>query len=213
MPTGRWTVLLVAVQGRQVGEVPGAARCPLVRGEIGAAQEGQSLLLDIERLPPRPGLVEGHAADIGQDVDPVGDDTDLESPVGRTQMSRSPVARGRPWAASAWAPTIRNSTPASDSADNISAKSRFIPVSVLERPGLRRELPHHRHPLPRGEPPDVVLAALVLQPQLPGRVVAPIHPVHSRRLQTRGETTGLTAAKRPKALNTRFRSGVAGTGG
>jgi enterochelin esterase family protein len=109
-------------------------------------------------------------------------------PVGRTQMSRSPVARGRPWAASAWAPTIRNSAPASDSADNISAKSRFIPVSVLERPRLRRELPHHRHPLPRGEPADVVPAVLVLQPQLPGRVVAPIHRLHCRRLPRPGET-------------------------
>src|SRR5206468_1623833 len=60
-------------------------------------------------------------------------------PRDRRHRSRSPVARGSPCAASAWAPTMRNSAPAAHSADNISTKSRFNPVPLHEGPGLRRE--------------------------------------------------------------------------
>src|SRR6266542_6097062 len=64
-------------------------------------------------------------------------------------ISRSPVARGRPCAASACAPTMRNSAPAADNASNISPKSRFIPTAILEGPRFARELPNHCDALSR----------------------------------------------------------------
>ncbi len=64
------------------------------------------------------------------------------SGVGSTQTSRSPVARGRPWTASASAPTTRNRTSASMTGRNRSTTSRLIkppsedPLFLAERPDV-----------------------------------------------------------------------------
>src|SRR5690606_13092495 len=66
-------------------------------------------------------------------------------------------SRGLP---SACAPTNRYSTPASDNADNISTKSRFIRQLASERPCLKRQLPDHRDALIRCQVTDVVIVGL-----------------------------------------------------
>jgi hypothetical protein len=58
---------------------------------------------------------------------------------------------------------MRNSAPASESADNISAKSRFIDEPFFEHPGLQRKLPHHGHAFAGGHPERVVRTNLVLE--------------------------------------------------
>src|SRR6266436_3002584 len=83
---------------------------------------------------------------------------------------------------------MRNSTPAADSADSISTKSRFNPAPLLDGPRLPRELPHHRHALARTESSDVVVGALVLQPNLAHRVARTVGRGHLRSL---AEATGV----------------------
>ena len=48
------------------------------------------------------------------------------------QMSRSPVARGTPWTAKAWAPTTRNRVSALRREPRTSRKSWFIGLGFLE---------------------------------------------------------------------------------
>ena len=93
--------------------------------------------------------------------------------VGLTQMSMSPVARAIPWAASAWAPTTRNSAPASESADNISAKSRFTEGRLLELPRLHGQRPHERNARGGAEVGGCVMA-LVAERRLADRIVRSI---------------------------------------
>src|SRR5262245_30752370 len=57
-------------------------------------------------------------------------------------MSRSPVARGYPWAATAKAPTRRYSAPSADKADNTSRKSGCRGMSLQEGPGRPSEIGH-----------------------------------------------------------------------
>src|SRR6266481_5818640 len=83
---------------------------------------------------------------------------------------------------------MRNSTPAADSADSISTKSRFNPAPLLDGPRLPRELPHHRHALARTESSDVVVGALVLQPKLAHRVARTVGRGH---LGSLAEATGV----------------------
>ena len=77
-----------------------------------------------------------------------------------SEMQRAIDGGGAPWAARAWAPTIRNLAPAADNADSISTKSRFIDEPILEHPSLKRQLPHHGHTLARCEPCEIVIAPL-----------------------------------------------------
>ena len=65
------------------------------------------------------------------------------SGVGRIQISISPVARGRPCPARAYAPTNRNSACWADNSDNISRKSWFSNRLPHHGPGVQRQLPHH----------------------------------------------------------------------
>ena len=94
---------------------------------------------------------------------------------GRIQISRSPVARGCPCAASAWAPTIMNSAPVSDSAHNISTKSRFIDPPFLEHPGLQGERPYHHDALLRGKMLHIRHGALVLEHDFSDAIMRTIH--------------------------------------
>jgi hypothetical protein len=56
----------------------------------------------------------------------------------------------------AYAPTIRNSTPSSMNADNMSLKSGFSMFTFsLEGPGVQCELPHHGEPVLRLQVGDV----------------------------------------------------------
>ena len=90
------------------------------------------------------------------------------SGVGLIQRSRSPVARGRAYTATACAPITMNSVPASDNATNISTKSRFM-IEALERPRLQCELPNHIEPSSR-IPPDGFLHHGIAESKLAGRV-------------------------------------------
>src|SRR6266478_7301124 len=57
--------------------------------------------------------------------------------------SMSPVARGKPCAATAYAPTSMNSTFSSQNANNMSRKSEFSNWFSLEGPCVQSKLPHH----------------------------------------------------------------------
>ena len=113
---------------------------------------------------------------------------------GSIQTSRSPVARGMPCTATAWAPTTRNRARADSNSARMSLKSSFKPLlrgagreppdrGVLafvvrhgltsEGPCLDRERPHHREPLLRCRCPAQVIPGLVTQPELPHRPFSP----------------------------------------
>src|SRR5207245_1407615 len=61
--------------------------------------------------------------------------------VGSTQTSKSPVARGRPCTASAYAPTTRKRTSAATKARNRSRKSWFMRRVAAQLPELLTEAP------------------------------------------------------------------------
>src|SRR6266852_5418393 len=77
--------------------------------------------------------------------------------------SRSPVARGKPCAATAYAPTSMNSTFSSQNADNMSRKSEFINRFSLEGPGIQGKLPHHLQTFGRCGCSNVVVFLLLLK--------------------------------------------------
>ena len=64
-------------------------------------------------------------------------------------MSMSPVERGRPWDASAKAPTTMKSAPARLNADNMSLKSGFSIEVFFKGPGIKSELIYHLKQLSR----------------------------------------------------------------
>ena len=135
------------------------------------------------------------------------------SAVGRTQMSRSPVARGRPCAARACAPTMRNSAPAANNAPNISPKSRFIPLSVFERPCFARELPNHSHSFRRGRGIDSIprrRSGECCSPGLVLRAIDRLHRFDSRRAQwlKRRPVTTETRGRTPSAPPIKFDRGL-----
>ena len=65
----------------------------------------------------------------------------------RTQISKSPVARGCPCTAIAYAPTNRKSAFASDNANNMSLKSWLNKIRLLECPRRKGQRPNHHYPL------------------------------------------------------------------
>src|SRR5688572_2408236 len=67
--------------------------------------------------------------------------------VGSTHTSKSPVARGRPCTASAYAPTTRNRTSAARKARNRSTKSGFMRRLAPKRPLLLAQSPREQHSL------------------------------------------------------------------
>src|SRR5688572_11989060 len=71
--------------------------------------------------------------------------------VGSTQTSMSPVARGTPWTARAYAPTIRNRACAADNSRNRSAKSRFSGKLSGDGIELLAQTPAFLHALCRRE--------------------------------------------------------------
>ncbi len=68
-----------------------------------------------------------------------------------------------------------DSAPASDSADNISTKSRFIVEALLECPRLQGELPDHAQALCRARAAQPGVRSRFSHPQLPNREVGAIH--------------------------------------
>ena len=109
---------------------------------------------------------------------------------GSIHTSRSPVARGMPCTATAWAPTTRNRAWADSSSARRSVKSSFkrlrrgagrqpphrrVPPFVVRHgpagqgPCLDGERPHHREPLLRRRRPAQVIPGLVTQPELAHR--------------------------------------------
>jgi hypothetical protein len=128
----------------------------------------------------RPGLGKRDAGQVGQNVDATRSDADLVGHTGRLksstemsvsgapkavkalitraafsgvasiQTSRSPVARGLPCRASAYAPTMRNRTSAAVNARNRSTKSGFIAQLASKAPELLAETPHLEDPIPLG---------------------------------------------------------------
>src|SRR5439155_6484866 len=86
--------------------------------------------------------------------------------VGRTQKSMSPVARGSPWAATAYAPKMRYSTAAPLNVDMTSLKSGFSIERLAARRGHHRphadgQRPYHFHAL-RGREGKVIFIIVVL---------------------------------------------------
>src|SRR6185369_9380107 len=79
------------------------------------------------------------------------------------QRSMSPVARGRPCAATAYAPTSMNSTLSSQNADNMSRKSEFSKRLSFKGPGIQCELPHHFYTLGGSGRFEIVLVRLLIQ--------------------------------------------------
>ena len=102
--------------------------------------------------------------------------------VGATQMSISPVARGRPCAPRAYAPTRRNWTSSADNADNISAKSGFSNVFSHNGPGVLCDQPHHLEAGLRSPGHEIVVRRPLACAKDAYRPVSTIHQGHSNRL-------------------------------
>src|SRR6476659_1891383 len=114
-------------------------------------------------------------------------------------MSRSFVARGSPYAARAWAPTTRKSTPAADNSRNISAKSGAKRCWLIRPPHHLGQLPGKFDPLAGSHPPrlfvdDRLFAELVFPHRyVPSRHVANYIPRYTRRTHA-ASSSSLTAS-------------------
>jgi hypothetical protein len=142
----------------------------LVPNKRGTANEVYVHLAEWLRYAIRPRFCEGDSREVGENIYSAGGDAELIrqtsltsfigapnaasarmtrpafSAVGSIHTSRSPVARGRPWIASAYAPTIRNLTSAAMNARNRSTKSGFIGKFAAQTPQFLAQTPHVKHP-------------------------------------------------------------------
>jgi hypothetical protein len=117
-----------------VDEILRSARRPLVADQILPADDRDRKVADPHRRPTWPGLCKGEPRDARQNVDPRRGRPDLEDRAWLRQVVERKVEE--PCAASACAPTTRNSAPPAESSDSISTKSGFIEASLLEGPGV-----------------------------------------------------------------------------
>src|SRR5438093_9701922 len=121
--------------------------------------------------------------------------------VGSTQISRSPVARGRPCSANAYAPTTRKRTSAAMNSRNRSTKSGFIGQVASQSPDLLAQLPD----------PQDALGLRYLHPELEVMAVGvrgrrvPAHG-HPRRTFSRviGRHEALSLDRRADSLLQRY---------